>query len=1354
MKKSMILHVLPCLVLGLAVTGLLVHAEEPGLEQAETLSEKAVQASQKGRYDEAIRLGLEVLEIRERVLGPKHPKVAWSLGNLGLFYLKKGDFKKAEPFLIRSLAIRKEISPPDHMALAHGYYNLGSLYKRMKAYEKAEPLLVRALEFVEKRKGEEHQYTVNCVTTLASVVYAHEKYDEAIRLYKKALAVREKRFGQEDQRLVSTLNRLGRSYREIKAYEKAESIYRRVLAICKKNLGPAHPDLADTLNTIGNLRAWQGDYAGAVPFYRQALDIGKEALGPDHTEVALYRYNLGYGLFRQNDLNAAEVQLKAALSIYGEETGREGRTPGDILTVLAGISEKNGRREEAVSRYTRAAKVFEKNLGPQHPDVADTLTSLSTIHGESGDYRKSFDFAKQARSIFLCAYGEDHPKSIRSLKLMGMSLARQGRYGESEKILKRIIAHLRKAEDIKGSELSDGLNALALVKNKLGKEKEARALMDEALALQDRVSKSAEVKRANILFNQACQLQEKGEFEEAMELLGQAEMALEKESGPDHPYMAHILQGMGTVYADMGNFSKAAPFFERALEIWEKAKGRDHPDLAQILVATAGFFLQLGDLARVEQLYKRALAIQEKSLGPDHINLAQTLQGMASLHFQRKEYDKVEPFLKRALAIREGALGPDHPDVGGSLNTLAIFYSAIGRHQQAAPVLRRAIRIMQSSLGLEHPRMLAVLFCQGYHLYHTSQYDKAYEKWRQLLAILKKLVGSEHPYIAKCLYPMAMVQIARGQYDQARDTFRQAHRIEDRMIDHVMGFTTEERKILFLSRQMKSLYQYMNFVQQFIRNDPSARREALDLWLRRKGIILDAQRHFQEALMTGEAPEALEIFQGLGRVRTRLSRLVFSEQGTKTLDKAAQGRMESLKKERDRLEAELSRLSGSYAREKKRKTADSVLIARTLPPKTALVEFARVDTYDFTARDRKTAWHPPHFYAFVLKSGEPGHIQLIDLGDSAVISRAVFRFKKAVADGRGNTPKAVQSASRSLYDQIFRPVEQVLGPIREVFLSPDGVLNLVPFETLQGPTGRYLVEDFTFNYLAAGRDLAGFGDTGSKSGKSLVIGDPDFEFSSEKEIPEHDNRYSPPVRSTELDTLQFQRLPGTRDEARAVHQALGSEQADLFLGSRAVEEVLYRAESPEILHLATHGFFLSDQPLLVSSLDVQDRGIHTLSLDSPHPAGFKGMENPLLRSGIVLAGANRALRTGAVNRYDGIVTAEKILGLRLRGTEMVVLSACETGLGEVRCGEGVFGLRRAFTQAGAKSLVMSMWSVPDRETKELMVRFYENMLKHGLNRCRALRQAVLKEMEAVRKQYGRADPYYWGAFVFMGNPGR
>jgi len=340
---------------------------------------------------------------------------------------------------------------------------------------------------------------------------------------------------------------------------------------------------------------------------------------------------------------------------------------------------------------------------------------------------------------------------------------------------------------------------------------------------------------------------------------------------------------------------------------------------------------------------------------------------------------------------------------------------------------------------------------------------------------------------------------------------------------------------------------------------------------------------------------------------------------------------------------------------------------------------------------------------------------------------------------------------------VFAPLQRELGPVKEIFIAPDGNLNLLPFEVLQGPDGKFLIEEYTFYYLGSGRDLLGFGTSQSTGAKALLIGDPNFDLGREEKASTlrqlallEGKDGAGAKRSTELRGFHFARLPGTRQEVRAIHTLLGAEKADLFTDKEALEEVLRQKGTPRILHLATHGFFLSDLDL--ASLRDDDRGMHQSGLGAAPPANVVKNENPLVRSGFALAGANRALAASDLEQSDGLVTAEKILGLRLRGTDLVVLSACETGLGEVKNGEGVFGLRRAFTQAGAKSLVMSMWSVPDRETQELMIEFYKNMLSGTMNRAQALRQAALSQMQVVKTRHGEAHPFFWGAFVFLGEP--
>ncbi|HBD10376.1 MAG TPA: hypothetical protein DCZ69_19170 [Syntrophobacteraceae bacterium] len=464
-----------------------------------------------------------------------------------------------------------------------------------------------------------------------------------------------------------------------------------------------------------------------------------------------------------------------------------------------------------------------------------------------------------------------------------------------------------------------------------------------------------------------------------------------------------------------------------------------------------------------------------------------------------------------------------------------------------------------------------------------------------------------------------------------------------------------------------------------------------------------------------------------------------------------------LTRKKEELETQLSALSQRFALEERRKRATANSLSQVLPKGSALVEFSRFEVSDFRATKRKSGSF--HYLAFILHPGKGSRVGLVDLGDTRKIDNAVAELRKAVRNTLNPRQEDLFQAARGLHDLVFSPLRKELGTARRLYVSPDGNLNLIPFEILRGPNDRFLIEDYTFNYLAAGRDLLGQGAKHGEPGRILLVGDPDFDKLREGALPGDVGTgtvVSPPPRGAfrTVRELRFGRLPGTRKEVMALADLLGREQVDLRLDEKANEDVLHFVDPPRVLHLATHGFFLNDRMLSGPDPLVSGRGFEIIDPQSV-PGGTLGreaQESPLLRSGFALAGANAALAAGDPEVGSGIVTAEKILGMNLHGVEMVVLSACETGLGEVKAGEGVFGLRRAFVQAGARSLVMSLWNVPDQETQELMVAFYGRLVRGGINRNEALRQAALAELRIVTKRYGFPHPFYWGAFVFLGEP--
>jgi CHAT domain-containing protein/Tfp pilus assembly protein PilF len=917
---------------------------------------------------------------------------------------------------------------------------------------------------------------------------------------------------------------------------------------------------------------------------------------------------------------------------------------------------------------------------------------------------------------------------------------------------------------------------------------------------QPALSQQSALEKAKALSQHVIELYRQGRYQEAIIPAQKALAILEKTLGPEHPSVAAGLHNLAELYCSSGDYSKAEPLYKRSLAVREKALGPEHHDVATSLNSLALLYKSLGDYAKAEPMYKRSLAIWEKALGPEHPDVSTSLNNLAELYRAIGDYAKAEPFYKRSLAIAEKTLGPEHPSVAISLNNLALLYQSLGNYAKAEPLFKRSLTVLEKALGPNHPYVaqslnnLAGLYdllgdyakaesllkrslgirekALGPDHYHVAQslnnlagvyralgdYAKAMPLYTRSLAIREKALGPSHPHVSTGLYNLAGLYAALDDFQKAHGMYVKAQQIDGKLIDQIMGFTSERQKMKFLSMKEWDLFVFLSLVDQYLSQDPSARKDALDGWLRRKGIILEAQKRFQEALVYSDDPQAIKTFQKLASVRAQLSKLAFSGPG-KAGPEAHKKQIAGLEAKKSKLEARLSQLSKAFAVKQKVSKADSLKVSNALPEDTALLEFARIRKYNFKAKGKEKKWLPAHYLAFVVHAGRGGKPGMVDLGDAGEIDRAVTHLKKEIVDSKDIKDPERAKASKKLYKLVFEPLLRELGNKREIFISPDGNLNLMPFEVLQRPDGRFLIEDYTFNYLAAGRDIIGFGEITEKGNKALLMGDPDFDMGTgEKDSTlsrlsltrvKHERMA---VRSSDMRGFHFSRLPGTRQEVKAIYDLLGKDRVELYLGKEALEEVLRSKGTPRILHLATHGFFLTDLELDALAGDAMDRGIHISSMAPKATEKPVKIENPLLRSGIALAGANKSIKSGDTDKSDGIVTAEKILGLKLRGTDMVVLSACETGVGEVQTGEGIFGLRRAFTQAGAKSLVMSMWSVPDRETKELMVEFYRNIQSGEMDRCKALRQAALKEMKILKKRYGHTNPFYWAAFVFMGEP--
>ncbi len=857
--------------------------------------------------------------------------------------------------------------------------------------------------------------------------------------------------------------------------------------------------------------------------------------------------------------------------------------------------------------------------------------------------------------------------------------------------------------------------------------------------------------RIDSLTAQVAAFCDQGRYQDAVQPAEEVVLLTRRLLGPRHEGMATALSNLAVVVVSHGDYTRAETLYRQALDINREALGPRHPGVATSLGNVAGVLSAIGDYEGAERLHRQELAIDREALGPHHAHVAASMNNLALVLAAEGDHAAAELLFREALAISQETLGPTDPAVASALSNLALVLVARDALEEAEPMYLEALEIDRAAVGPGHPKIANRLSNMAGLLSRKGQFRQAELRYREALEIERGSVGESHPIFAIGLSNLADVCAATGQDEEALRLKGEDARIQDGLMRHVFAMGSERQRLAFLQAIAWATDTFFSLVLDRFPNDRAAVSRALDLVLRRKGVVADALATDRGAVLARGDPELDERFRALSKLRSQIATKALAGPGSEGPE-AHRRVLDEWERERELLERDLATRVSDLDEERRLPRVDAGAIARVLPEGSALIEFVRFIPHDFRAVPARgeARVQAPRYLAFVLPAEEGADVTLLDLGQAEAIDRMVSAFRRAITGGdeagggddrAQDEPGVWPGPGDELRRAVFDPLLPALGDRRRVFLSPDGDLTRIPFEVLPGPTGEPLIEGgWAFSYVSTGRDVLRFGQPSSVHvGEALVAADPDFDLGD----PSPTSGSSPPPgrRSADLDRagLGFHRLEGTRGEGEAVGARLG---VTPLLEAGVLESLLKATRSPRILHLATHGFFLPDQAR------EPDRELRGMDGDVPGPLRGPGMENPLLRSGLALAGANTFLKKGSLpaEAEDGILTAEDVSGLDLLATELVVLSACETGLGEVRRGEGVFGLRRAFVLAGARTLVMSLWKVPDGPTRELMEGFYERLMA-GEPRADALRGAQLELM----KDY--PHPWFWGAFICQGDPG-
>ena len=992
------------------------------------------------------------------------------------------------------------------------------------------------------------------------------------------------------------------------------------------------------------------------------------------------------------------------------------------LFAQADALQKQERFAEAITAYNRAAELAGRLFGPNHVYVG-------TLNGTSGNLYREL-----------------------------------GQYVEAEKRLAKALAVYELGTD--RDLVAEGGNNLAAVKFELGKYDEALVLHRRSVKLLESVYGEGSVSVAVSRGNLAGVLNQLGQTTEAESLYHKSLKTLEAHRTTQAGRLADTLANLANVYQAEGEMARAEPLVQRAVQLKEQQYGPQHFEVARTLNNLASLHSQMGQHAKAEAELERSIKILETTLGPGQADVARSLTNLALAKLKLDKQNEVEALYLRALKINEDSLGKDHPDVAVAWEHLSNFYSNERRLDESEAAAQRGLKIRREKLGDDHPRVAYSLSNLAQLRLIQNRKSDAEDLLNQVRMIREVKLPASHPDLALTNASLGWIQASDRRFDQALVAFDKSRRGLHRYVEQSLSVLSEPEQILFLQEFDQPQY-HTALSAAFALRD----QQAIDLsaaWvLNSKGIA--HQVLAQRVLVNRDAanPEVAAISQALMAIRKQLASL--SLVGAESADDPARRKkIEELTRRETEIAHQMNAVGGRPASRSEFVELDQV--RRHIADDGALVEIVRFQVHDFV--DPVQDKFSERYVAWIIPPAGDRKVQLVDLGPAEPIDAAIASVRKMLTkslkqigeSGEQDAEAELRMGLQPLANLVFEPLLEGLGNCRKLCLSPDTGLWLVPWSAMPLADGRYAVERFEIRYLISGRDLIPPDGPPVSVTRPILMADPNYDLSPAEIQAATQQLFKGgvtggPVHATPAGQSrlgQVPRLHGTKSEAKAIQpkiESLTNTKAYLYTDQWALEAVFKSLRQPQILVLSTHGFFReqpaadtasgkSSNPLLRGLVRIRDDRTH-------HGAAAAESSNPLLRCGLLLAGCNQPADVSAADVEDGILTGLEIVGTDLRGTELVVLSACETGLGEIRSGEGVAGLRQAFQLAGAKSVVATLWQIPDQETALLMTEFF-HQLAGGVDRSAALREAQLKNIASRRESNESAHPFFWAAFTMTG----
>ncbi len=1258
----------------------------------------------------------------------------------------------------KTLVLATQVLGPSHLQTISLMRTLGNLYQRVYRYNDAIEIRKKRFELLLARFDKKDLRTAQAAVDLADAYLKNKLLREALPLLENYQSFLKANLPLDDLRVAYATNQLGYTYHELRRFQEAEVLHRENLKVREASLGKNHLHVLLSLRNLAGFYWSMDQEEKAIAYFEQWLIRNERGLAeehPDYGSILLMLAN-NHDSLNHNKL-AASYFLKSYAVFQKKE---DALSAASALISLANIYRLQGAEGAAKSEnlLKQALTLLEKKQ--EHHDF-DAMVKLyvktGSCYHELGQFDKTKLFYQKVVDLFEKRRGPYDPRTaLERVRLISL-YTQTGAVHEAESDCHKIFKALEATSSEYHPMLVDcGINSLAEVYSRLHKMDEYERRLAVPLNLMKQRLGANHPRYATAILKTGIAYRAFGRVDLGQAYLNQGIGILQKNGLGEDPRIAEAFQILGEMYHFTAHYVEAEKVLQKSLHILQKQPKPDHIAFTRCLTDLGFTYQRMCRFHEAEKAFQKS--IQLAKLGKDKFLLENSLCYLARLYSETGRFAEAESYFRQSLDIGENCRNANDPNLAMTYLFLGQSYLARNRPQEAKSLFERSLKMLETSSGPNHPNTRLALSQLAESYLMAKEWEKAKSFFRRSLDILEKNPSRNERDYSFTLNQIMTACLELNQWSEGVDYCTQAHQANRRRMVHVLPALMPLEQMRYLYFQKVELAKSLSIGLRYP-DQPKAVAASAEWLANEKALSSEFVAEGIRLARASEDPQVAKLVKELKAIREELTHAVLDPR----LEDGYQGRLLHLRSWEREISRKVAQQTHAQLQEDQWVTMET--IRKSLPADTVFIDVALFPVFQFNQKQsEKEQWQPMRYVAWIVPSADQGQVTLVDLGEAEKIHAAVAECRKELTRTFLTTSAAqtkletqrVRAKIAVLTRLIWDPIKRSVGNSKNLVIAPDGALWLFPWETLLNEGDSYLVEHKRISYVTSARELVAKPQKIASRGAVFFV-DPDYNTNPDpnskttkldRHLRAYYDRFS---RAGLLRGGRAQRLLLAREEAKTfpplLEQYVQSKPV-VLKRQHATENQFKSLKSPKVLLLSTHGFFLEDTHMdNMPQANLAGGQRRSYASQTPDERSVVRVD-PLLRCGLILAGANNHRQ--AIGANDGILTGLEILDADLRGTELVILSACQTGLGAIRYGEGVAGLSHAFQMAGAKAVVGSLWSVTEKSALQTIEVMLENLAKKQ-SKAEALRNAQLFMIQDYRKRFGAAPPQLWAPFTLTGD---